>query len=235
MNTAMRSTDVVAEVWTDAAAPLVEVTPPQIQPAAMQRFELIAARLDARLSPASAGHGRVVVVASAQKGDGRSTTALHLARALARGLGRRVLLVDGCSGASSTAGTGLASTLGVSDNAVCRIAGGGAHFAVMGGRASNLLRDFAELRARYDWIVVDTPALGDSADAALLGRGADGVLLVVRAAETRREKLSVALDALVDAPLVGCVLNDYDGPVGSYAALRARAATEGARVAAQEE
>src|SRR5262249_60015803 len=67
------------------------------------------------------------------------------------------------------------------------------------------------LREYNDLVLVDTPALCDAADAAILGRGADGVILVVRAAATKEDALAAALDALIDSPLLGCVLNDHDG------------------------
>jgi Mrp family chromosome partitioning ATPase len=68
------------------------------------------------------------------------------------------------------------------------------------------------LREYHDYVVVDCPCVARAADAAVLGRAADGVLLVVRVGQTSSPSLSAALEALVDTPVVGCLLNDHDGP-----------------------
>jgi len=60
--------------------------------------------------------------------------------------------------------------------------------------------------------VVDCSAIARAADAAVIGRAADGVLLVVRVGSTSSPSLAAALEALVDTPVVGCLLNDHDGP-----------------------
>src|SRR5262249_4671184 len=79
------------------------------------------------------------------------------------------------------------------------------------GRVRGLASIVNTLREYNDIVLVDTPALSDSSEAALLGRSADGVVLVIRAASTSEESLASALEALVDAPLIGCILNDHDG------------------------
>ena len=50
------------------------------------------------------------------------------------------------------------------------------------------------------------------ADATLLSAVADGVIVVARAGQTRREALTFAMDRLVvaQAPVIGVLLNDVD-------------------------
>jgi Mrp family chromosome partitioning ATPase len=60
---------------------------------------------------------------------------------------------------------------------------------------------------------MDTPPLLAAADAAILGRDADGVLLVVRAGHVDRAAVHQAMQQLatVGAHLIGAALNDPDG------------------------
>lgn len=75
-----------------------------------------------------------------------------------------------------------------------------------------------ELRARFDVVLLDTPPVHVAADSMILGRAADGVLLVVRAGTTQRESAQDAIARLtaVGARVVGAVLNDPDRKVPQY-------------------
>ncbi len=69
-----------------------------------------------------------------------------------------------------------------------------------------------------DMIVLDTPPLLVASDAAVLGRLADGVILVVRAGSTQRAALQDCAQQLlaIGARVVGTVLNDPDAEVAKY-------------------
>jgi Mrp family chromosome partitioning ATPase len=209
-----------------------EVPLPKPQRMAEERYRLVATRLEALLDQRHTTDrgtrplGRVVIVTSPQRGDGKTTTALHLGTALSRGLGRRVAVIDADLARPGLAPMlGLGSSRGVSDvlagsagldDVLLRGEDGGPLLVPAGGPETNghrrgLASIVNSLREYNDLVLVDTPALCDAADAAILGRGADGVILVVRAGATREDTLVSALDALVDAPLLGCVLNDHDG------------------------
>lgn len=218
-----------------------EVPLPQPQRAAEERYRLVATRLeallDARRGPERSGRalGRVVIVTSPMRGDGKTTTALHLGTALSRGLGRRVAVIDGDLARPGLAPMlGLGSSRGVSDvlegsasldDILLRGEDGGPLLVPAGGpefhgHRRGLASIVNSLREYNDLVIVDTPALCDAADAAVLGRGADGVILVVRAGATKEDSLVEALDALIDSPLLGCVLNDHDGRVEPRRAAR---------------
>ena len=68
------------------------------------------------------------------------------------------------------------------------------------------------IRNQFDVIVIDSPPLNLLADATLLSAVADGVIVVARAGQTRREALAFAMDRLLvaRAPVIGVVLNDVD-------------------------
>src|SRR5207249_3533465 len=68
------------------------------------------------------------------------------------------------------------------------------------------------LRARYDFVVIDTPPVLPVTDAVILGREADGVVLVVKGNETPRQIVRRAHDRLVQmgGHLVGVIVNDVE-------------------------
>ncbi len=65
----------------------------------------------------------------------------------------------------------------------------------------------SELRAQFDYVVVDSTPLLAVTDAAILAAGADGVLIMARYGHTRREQLIHAVESLesVGAPVLGAV------------------------------
>ena len=213
-------------------APVVAL--PMPGPVAETRYRLAATRLEAAIDGRRAGPreaialGRLVIVTSAQDGDGKTTTALHIATALSQAIGRRVALVE-----ADTERPGLATMLGLGqargltevlagqaslDDVLLRGADGGPLILPAGGVGERLRRPAAllpvlnALREYHDYVVVDCSAIARAADAAVIGRAADGVLLVVRVGSTSSPSLAAALEALVDTPVVGCLLNDHDGP-----------------------
>ncbi len=86
---------------------------------------------------------------------------------------------------------------------------------VGGPRMANVLK---ALSAEFDLVVLDTPPLTAAADAAILGKTADGVLMVVRAGQTERGAAQHAVQQLnnVGARILGAVLNDPDAKVPRY-------------------
>jgi capsular exopolysaccharide synthesis family protein len=84
---------------------------------------------------------------------------------------------------------------------------------------SDLLHSrITELRAEFDYILVDGPPVNLYADATLLGRLADGVVLVLQANFTRREAAIKAKESLQAAKVrvCGAVLNKRTFPVPDF-------------------
>lgn len=75
-----------------------------------------------------------------------------------------------------------------------------------------------QLKTEYDVIVLDTPPVLVSADAATLAASADGVILVVRAGQTERGAAELASQRVSSAGghVLGAVLNDPDGLVSRF-------------------
>ncbi len=73
-----------------------------------------------------------------------------------------------------------------------------------------------QLRVDFDVILLDTPPVLVSADAATLAASADGVIMVVRAGQTDRRAAELARHRVVSAGgrVLGAVLNDPDGVLG---------------------
>jgi capsular exopolysaccharide synthesis family protein len=75
-----------------------------------------------------------------------------------------------------------------------------------------------QLKTEYDVIVLDTPPVLVSADAATLAASADGVIMVVRAGQTDRGAAELARQRVSSAGgrVLGAVLNDPDGLVARF-------------------
>jgi tyrosine-protein kinase Etk/Wzc len=70
-------------------------------------------------------------------------------------------------------------------------------------------------RDRYDYVLIDTAPFLRFADGALVGRLADGVVIVVQARVTRRDRLLRAYEQLKrsGAHVIGTVLNREENPI----------------------
>ncbi|MDH3017406.1 polysaccharide biosynthesis tyrosine autokinase [Gordonia alkanivorans] len=170
---------------------------------------------------------RCILVTSPGPGEGKTTTSINLAAALAED-GNRVILVDADLRRPSIAGRlGLTGSVGLTnflrgDGVISDfIQNGpvdGLDVLVAGTLPPNpaelvgserAKEGVEDLKANYDFVVIDTPPILPVADAAILAQYTDGALMVVRAARTRAQDLSAAFDSLVAAlstPL-GIVLN----------------------------
>jgi Mrp family chromosome partitioning ATPase len=76
--------------------------------------------------------------------------------------------------------------------------------------ASSALRErIAELRAEFDFVIIDAPPLTHYADAIALSRVADGLVLIVEAGATRRDETAEAVANLraCKIPILAAVLN----------------------------
>jgi polysaccharide biosynthesis transport protein len=176
---------------------------------------------------------QVLVVTSALKGEGKTTLVTNLAASLAR-MNRRVLVIDGdlrhpqLHGVLDTANDyGLSDllTLTSSDEEGDLIgyvaqptslggvyllaAGPSDHRAVDLLYSSEMLKLLNHARDEFDTILIDTPAMLEWPDARILGRMADGVVLVVRAGGTTRDEVLAAKVRLEEdrTALLGTVLN----------------------------
>jgi succinoglycan biosynthesis transport protein ExoP len=170
---------------------------------------------------------RSLLITSAGPGEGKTTTAVHLAVAHSE-QGKKTLLVDGDLRRPSVHRKfGHTPTVGFSNvlmnemdwkdvvvnvdgrpNLYVLPAGPPSHRAsdLIGTRMGNLLDEFGK---DYDLVILDAPPLLGFAEPLQMATACDGVLVVSRAGETKRKAVSSVLAALnrLRANVVGVVLN----------------------------
>ena len=188
------------------------------------------------LLPNQNGEGpQVIVLTSSCPGDGKTTVACNLSIAVAE-IGRKVLLIEGdlrrprlhkVFGAGNN--WGLSDLLGgdspletVPITHLVRETEISGLYLLPGGscgvtpsnlfyspRMSALLK---RLRTEFDMIMMDAPPMIHLADARVLGRLADGVILVIRAGQTTTENALFACQRFAEdgTRVLGTVLNSWN-------------------------
>jgi len=202
-----------------------------IEPGAVEEYRKLAAALH-QVYVARAT--KVVMVASADAGEGKTLTAANLALTLSKSFQRSVLLVDAdlrrpmihdMFGIANTAG--LNEGLQADGDAKLSLIEVSAKLSVlpagcpnpdpMGGLTSDRMRRIIEEAAtKFDWVVLDTPPVGLLPDAHLLAEMVDMVVLVVNAGATPLRAVRRAVDALSRKRIVGVVLNRMGASPGTH-------------------
>jgi capsular exopolysaccharide synthesis family protein len=207
------------------------------------------------LLPSEEGQApQVIVFTSPCAGDGKTTVACNLSIAMAE-IGRKVLLIEGDlrrprlhkvfgapnhSGLSDLLWTDIpletvpighlvhqtdVSCLFLMPGGSCRVTPANLFYSP---RMKRLLNRF---RKEFDMILIDAPPMIHLADARVLGRFADGVILVVRAGETTTESALFARHRFEEdgTRVLGTVLNSWNPRTstrygyGNYSAYKAYA------------
>jgi capsular exopolysaccharide synthesis family protein len=174
----------------------------------------------------------VIAISSPGVGDGKTTTSINLAGALAQGADNSVLLIEADlrrPSIGSLLGFNGSRTVGLVDaildpsltlasivqprppfNLSVVLAGqvpASPYEVLKSPRLGALLE---EARAQYDFIVMDTPPLALVQDCRVVARWVDGIVVVVAAHQTPRSLLETALDVVDPSKLVGIVFNGFD-------------------------
>ncbi|MEW8992876.1 CpsD/CapB family tyrosine-protein kinase [Clostridium sp.] len=178
---------------------------------------------------------KVIVITSAEPGEGKSTTAGNLALSIAQG-DKKVILID-CDlrKPSLHKKFEISNTVGLSDVIV-----GKESISVVGHRYSNNLTVLTSgkippnpsemlgsksmkalidaLKKVFDYVILDTPPVQAVTDAQILSTRADGTLLVIRAEKTKKDSVinSVNLLKKVNANIIGTILNGVDTKRSNY-------------------
>lgn len=208
---------------------VVSITEPS--GAAAEQFRLLHLRIEKMRAQRPLN---VVALTSAVAGEGKTMTAANLAACATR-RGRRVVLVDcdlrrpriaGLFGIEEQ-GPGLAGLLAGTARVEDAIRIGPERLAIIpagdgpddpGGlfAGDGLRKAIERLRSTFDEIYLDLPPALPFADAMVAASHADGVVVVVRNAETRAELVEEAVRTLHGAPLLGCVLTRCGEGAAAY-------------------
>lgn len=184
----------------------------------------------------SLGDAWVLAITSAISGEGKSTLCAQLAVSVERATGQPTLLIDGDMRSPSlheyfdfplTAGLAevlnkqcpLESAIHVTDRENLHVMSAGRlttspHRALNPSAFGELL---SELRAKYRFIIVDTPPILPASEALVMGRAADAAILCMRRDYTRIDQVREAYQRMTDADIKisGAVLNGI--PMSHYA------------------
>jgi len=181
---------------------------------------------------------RIVAVSSPGVGDGKTTTAINLAGALAQASEARVLVVDADLRRPSVArllalggshGPGLVNAILDPTLSLERVARACPPFnlsVIPAGQAPpspyEVLKSprlgelLEEARLRYDYVVLDAPPLCPVQDCRVIANWVDGFLLVVAAHHTPRRLVEEALNVVERSKMIGLVFNGGDNPPASF-------------------
>ncbi|MBD2773438.1 GumC family protein [Iningainema tapete] len=172
---------------------------------------------------------RTIVVTSSQAGEGKSEVSANLAAVMAQA-GRRVLLVDADMRQPTQHhlwdrinAVGLSNVMVGQDEFSFAVQKVTSYLSVLTAgvmppnpmalidseRMSSLLDMLSQ---KYDYVIIDTPPLVGTPDAAVLGKMADGVLIVVRPSVLNSNSAVAAKSLLArsEANILGIVANGVD-------------------------
>jgi capsular exopolysaccharide synthesis family protein len=179
--------------------------------------------------------GHSFVITSSNPGEGKTTTTINLAMAMADA-GSRVLLIDGDLRNPSVAkALGIEGSVGLTtillgratpQDVVHRWGESTLHVLPAGQippNPSELLGSeamsdlFDKLSQDYDFILVDSPPINPVIDAVLINKLTHGLIMVVASDRTKRRDLENALGSLstVEVPVAGFALNLVSGNGGA--------------------
>jgi protein-tyrosine kinase len=191
-------------------------------PVAVEQYRRVAALLH----NAQREHGtKVVMVASAVPGEGKTLTAVNLALTLSESYRRRVVLIDAdlrrptvhqLLGVHNN--FGLTSVLKSDEERKIRPHRASEYLSVvpagvpdpdpMSGLTSDRMRRvIADAAGQFDWVIIDTPPVALLPDANLLGAFVDAAILVIGAGLTPLAAIQKAIEAIGRDRVIGVVLN----------------------------
>lgn len=184
----------------------------------------------------SASELRVVSVASAESGEGKTSTATNLAVVMSQ-LDRRVLLIDGdlrkprlheIFKVSNRVGlVNILTGSGKTEDVFLKTPVPNLWLIPSGPTppnpaellASDRMREFIKyLREHFDFVVIDSPPTLPVTDGSLIGALSDGVVLCLSAGKVTREDARACRDRLLrtDVHLLGTVLNRFRANESRY-------------------
>jgi capsular exopolysaccharide synthesis family protein len=201
------------------------VAAPGASPILTEQFR----RLAATLHHAQLVQGtKIVMVTSANQGDGKTLTSANLALTLSESYRRQVLLIDadlrrpslhevfqvpnvaGLNDGLKSRQDAKLAVIKITEQLTLLPAGQPDPDPMSGLTSARMGEILREGASRFDWIIVDTAPLGLLTDANLLATFVDGALLVIRADQTPYDAVHKAVESLGRQRLLGVVLNGVE-------------------------
>jgi capsular exopolysaccharide synthesis family protein len=215
-----------------ARSPIVTISDPDS--VAAEQYRILAMKVQQQCDATQA---KVVMIASAAGGEGKSLTAINLSTALAGVTEGPVLLLDADMrkprvneylGITVPAGKGLYNLLVNGEESFDKFIEKRKDLYIIPGSvptanpvaalSSPKARAlFEQLRRKFAYIIVDAPPTLPIADSHILSGLSDKVLFVVRARSTPRELFQHAVESFDATNLLGAVVNDVDYQRSRYA------------------
>ncbi len=201
--------------------------------AASEKYRTLAVRLQ-NLASGRAIPLKTLLITSAATGEGKSTIAINLAWVLAKSSQGRVLLIDadaqnptlpeklgiitqsGWLNVAEESVGFVEAAIRLEPNNLYLLApgksvGDSANVNKSGSLASSRIEKlFTEFAPHFEFIIVDTPAILDSADAQRIASLVDGTMLVTRAGYTPHTVITEALKLVPKERRLGVVLNEAE-------------------------
>jgi capsular exopolysaccharide synthesis family protein len=215
-----------------ASAP-IELQPLQLKMEELQRDEMFKLVQRVFMTPGS-GRGRMVVVSGIEAGNGCSWICARMAEVLASQVSGSVCVVDAnlrSPGLHREFNVpnhyGLTDALQVTEpirRFVTSLTRPNLWLLSCGAqveRMENMLSSdrmralLPELQREFDYVLIDAPPIESGDESVVLGRNAEGIVLVLRANASRREKARKAVRDLENSNVrvLGAVLNQRTFPV----------------------
>jgi capsular exopolysaccharide synthesis family protein len=179
---------------------------------------------------------KVLMIASAAMGEGKTLTSANLALTLSESYRRKVLLIDadlrrpsltaifklqqsrGLSERLRGDADGPLTVLEMSDLLALLPAGRPDSDPMAGLTSSRMRRILEQASASYDWVILDTPPIGLQPDAGLLAAMVEAALLVVGVGIAPAASVESAIETIGRSKIVGAVLNRVEEDATSEAA-----------------
>ena len=197
---------------------------------AAERIHTLSARI---LNIALRRKLKTLLVTSAEQGEGKSSVATNVAWSLAKQSERRVLLIDAAPKSSPVCRfLGLEEKRGWIDlldgscepnQAIVRLdpnrlyvlsSGRAAETATASAYEARLEDIIADMKSRFDIVIVDSSAILGSLETQSLAASMDGSVIVARAGYTNHTKVTAATKLVPKERRLGVVLNEADVEFG---------------------
>lgn len=185
-------------------------------------YRILFSNIERRISERPA---KSIAVTSAVKGEGKTTTAIQLAKVMARDFGRRVLLLEGDIKNPQLGSIPLEKDAG--GQAIRKTAIKGLEVMNLASItkskpmnaptfAGGLKKIVETVSESYDFILIDCPPVMPMVDMQIIAKFVEAILVVVRVQGPPRSLVNKALDSLPREKIIGVAFNGAENALSQY-------------------